>query len=58
VRGGKHYIVANKARKQTKTKAGKPKKSVKLSSQAWYQKAAASYSISNRSVMSPSIAPE
>ena len=58
MRGGKRYFVANKSRKHPTTEISRSKKSVKLRSEAWYQKAAATFSISNRSVNSPSIVPE
>ena len=59
MRGGKHYLVANKSRKQNADKPSKTKKSVKLSSEDWYKKAAAALSIRNPLVApSPSLVPE
>ena len=54
VRGGKRYIAINKDRKRFQAKSPKPRKSVKLSSASWYQKAAARVGI----IAAPSIVPE
>ncbi len=54
MRGGKRYIPVNKDRKRVQAKSLKPRKSVKLNSEGWYQKAAARVGI----IAAPSIVPE
>ena len=59
MRGRKQHLLSNKNRKQFADKRAKPRKRVKLSSEDWYQKAAAALSIRNSLVTpSPSLVPE
>ena len=57
MRGGKHYFATSKSRKRSPTKSEKPKRSVKLKSEGWYQRTAAAMSIRRDQVPSPSIVP-